>query len=1292
MKNLNIPLTVRVLQLKPAFKQICTIVVILIFFATNSFAQSSKMLRVEYLNANILHNGICTNPNGIAGPNYTYNIALNNLLNNYNVSYYAPYYSKDVLDSTLKNFYAIYLSGNADSFKTQLTSLNLTNQIEILMPDSIECSNPVQINDYPLVSGWMNNDAINLCDAQCGWTITKGDPNIRVAIADTDFELTHDDLKNRIREAYGPITSQHEHGTTVLGTAGAEPNTIGMVGTGYNLLWDGSRVPHSIFSGGASGNPAVGITNAVNKGARVINVSWTGTGYTRTAVQDLVNRGFILVVAAGNSPSAASNYDIGDIPGVILVSGVNKDGYHGPTNHARNNRVELCAMSINVSCTKNNNSYGGAWGTSNAAPQVTAAAGLILSLNPCFTPAQVEYILMNTTKPILDASTYSGLVGTGFLDLYSALKFAAGRSGTLAANETWTKMEIISGDLIVPSGKTLTIKSQVWCYNNASITIKPGGKVLIDGGNLASLCGSWKGIRVEGTANQNQTNLANVGFLQMINNAIIADASNAVSLIGLNSSGGLDWSKTGGLIQATNSQFVNNLRDVEFMSYHPKSSTGVELPNRSYFTNCKFVTNDNLKFWNNGHAHVTMWDVNGVKFYGCSFENNRTYINSKNTLARKGIYTINSNFTVASYCSNPLQIPCTGVPSKFINLNSAIESYSNGTKGIIAIENSQFSSYKGTFLQGTNGSVVRSNNFTIGHDVVIANNTDYPYGLYLDKCQQFNTEGNQFTGTTGSANVTQGGAAGLVIRNTGANNNDFYRCYFDNLKMASQALSGNRDINLTTGLSFRCNDYEQSWNDLDVRNDPNNTSPTTGNLGMKELQGQTMGANPTNPDNIFANTGSFINFNIENRGNWMQYVYSGSAIQANRLFPFAVTSNVTRLQFSNPLTCPNRINNWGIQQEPLFTKIGILGPQMVLKRNQLNGLTDGGNTAGLKASIASANTNNVVAVVGQLLGFSPHLSNEVLALVAQQNSPFTNEMIRDVLVANPHSSRCLWVQTNLDNRSNQLSSTYRNQIIAGLNIKTQRDSLGAELSAITEDYDLTLHELLYAYYSDTNSIITDYASLLKHPTNPTYHYQLAELYFDNGDWAKYLLIKDSIPNKFHLDERQVSYHTSFSNLFSELHNWQNSNLPFYSPDSARKQWLLNFANNNLFSPARIHALLAINDTFINHPDVYIPVAESGQPNAMWMDIVAIEKENSHSTVNLYPNPAIDVVTLAWKTGAVKSQVKVFDVNGKIINETLWEDADKLIINTADWPVGLYFVKITKANSKETITRKLIITR
>lgn len=859
------------------------------------------------------------------------------------------------------------------------------------------------------------------------------------------------------------------------------------------------------------------------------------------------------------------------------------------------------------------------------------------------------------------------------------------------------ELRIYYADITIPSGHTFTIKGTVKMSPNRKITIKPGARILIDGGKITSTCDlPWAGIRVEGNSNIPQIPTTNQGFVQMINNATIENAHNAVSLIGLSTTGGVDWSKTGGLIQATNSNFINNKRDVEFMSYHPKSTTGIELPNRSFFKNCRFTTNSSNKIPNNQLiGHITMWDVNGVQLLGCIFEDIRTTPIISKVNGRTGIYTINSTYNVNSFCTNPLQIPCTGTPSQFNNLKSAIQSYNNGTLGVINIENSQFNSYKGAFLQGTTGTIVRSNTFIIGHDLVIPGLTDYPYGLYLDKCQRFNTEGNQFTGTTGEANVTNGGAAGLVIRNTGPNNNQFYRSNFDNLKMASQALSENRDagINgLATGLTFSCNNYEQTWNDIDVRNDPNNPASNGGFLGMKELQGQKTGGTPTTPDNLFANSSSIINFNIENQANYMQYIYTGPATQANRLYPFHVkTASVLPLQYNGSQTgCQNKINIWGIEREQVLIKLGDLMPVLMVKRTQVKGLMDGGNTTGLKNSILNANAGNVAMVISQLISYSPYLSNEVLALIASQDAPFTPEMIRDVMLINPHSARCLWTQENLDAREIPLPQAYRDQINDQIGVFTQRDSIGAEIAQLTEDYDLNLHELLYSYEVDSNATIANYASWMQHPFNPTYHYQLAEKHFNNSDWHNFVSVVDSIPVKLELTARQLAFHTSFFVLYEQLHNWQTNSQNLFEPDSSRKEWLLNFVNTHSDYPTIIHALLAINDTFINQADVYIPDGNEANVPKIDLSIEKLESENKQSKIYLYPNPAQNLFSLEWKEESKPSFVIVTDLQGKTISQQNWYGKEKYNLVTENWPNGVYFVRVISLENNSTIVRKVVI--
>ena len=98
-------------------------------------------------------------------------------------------------NAELQNFYEIHLAENRDnryidSFENLLKDSRAFSVIYRAEYYQIGC-NPIPINDTWIVNNWVNNDALNLLNAQCAWTITKGDPNIIVAVIDTEFETTH---------------------------------------------------------------------------------------------------------------------------------------------------------------------------------------------------------------------------------------------------------------------------------------------------------------------------------------------------------------------------------------------------------------------------------------------------------------------------------------------------------------------------------------------------------------------------------------------------------------------------------------------------------------------------------------------------------------------------------------------------------------------------------------------------------------------------------------------------------------------------------------------------------------------------------------------------------------------------------------------------------------------------------------------------------------------------------------------------------------------------------------------
>ncbi|MFN3316997.1 MAG: hypothetical protein ACK40K_09315, partial [Raineya sp.] len=199
------------------------------------------------------------------------------------------------------------------------------------------------------------------------------------------------------------------------------------------------------------------------------------------------------------------------------------------------------------------------------------------------------------------------------------------------------KAVILDQDLIIKSGNTLTVKCKVNMPENGKIIVEQGAKLVIDGGRITNDCYlMWQGIEVWGNTNLSHTN-ANQGVLELINGAIIENAVNAVTTWKPN-----DWSKSGGIIRASNSIFRNNRRSVEFRSY-PKTNT-------SYFDKCIF---ENTRRLNSGYMGtdymVTMENVSGVKFRGCDFEDSNPEANQFYFL-KSAIYSSDSYFEVAPYC------------------------------------------------------------------------------------------------------------------------------------------------------------------------------------------------------------------------------------------------------------------------------------------------------------------------------------------------------------------------------------------------------------------------------------------------------------------------------------------------------------------------------------------------------------------------------------------------------------------------------------------------------------------
>jgi subtilisin family serine protease len=250
------------------------------------------------------------------------------------------------------------------------------------------------------------------------WAVTKGDPNMLVAVVDTDIDANQPDLVGKIvvgKNFSGDSAPDPDgHGTEVAGLIAAQPdNGIGIAGLGWSTRVLSVRVLDSKGAGLAS-NIALGIRYAADTpGVRVINLSLQQDAVDASkistelgdAVAYALSKGIVVVAAAGNQSRIEPSYPA-SFPGVISVGAADEHDQTASfspaaafSNHGT--WVDLAAPGVGVlTITPGCDCWVTPNGTSFATPFVSAAAALVLAVKPTMTPAEVKARLDATADPI----------------------------------------------------------------------------------------------------------------------------------------------------------------------------------------------------------------------------------------------------------------------------------------------------------------------------------------------------------------------------------------------------------------------------------------------------------------------------------------------------------------------------------------------------------------------------------------------------------------------------------------------------------------------------------------------------------------------------------------------------------------------------------------------------------------------------------------------------------------------------------------------------------------------------
>ncbi len=214
---------------------------------------------------------------------------------------------------------------------------------------------------------------------------------------------------------------ENGHGTNVSGIIGAEHNSFGIAGVNPKVKILNLRA-FDKNGNGEEDDAAAAIIYAVNMGAKIINMSWGDSQYSKL-LKDVVKYAYendvILIGSSGNSGSNKPHYPSG-FSEVISVGAIQEnEELAGFSNYG--STIDLVAPGSQILTLGRNNSYKKVSGTSVSAPFVSAAASLIYALNDKFSPEEIKQILKTTSKD-LGESDWDERFGSGSLNLYKALK------------------------------------------------------------------------------------------------------------------------------------------------------------------------------------------------------------------------------------------------------------------------------------------------------------------------------------------------------------------------------------------------------------------------------------------------------------------------------------------------------------------------------------------------------------------------------------------------------------------------------------------------------------------------------------------------------------------------------------------------------------------------------------------------------------------------------------------------------------------------------------------------------
>lgn len=889
------------------------------------------------------------------------------------------------------------------------------------------------------------------------------------------------------------------------------------------------------------------------------------------------------------------------------------------------------------------------------------------------------------------------------LATYGVRKYAWGYSPTpytVVNNESWDFNIKLYQDLVIPAGTTLTVKCVVEMVPQAKVVVRPGGKLIIDGGKFTAAQFShsfWSGIDIWGdnTHNQFPSNQPTYqGMLVLKNDAIIEHAREI-------NVRGPSWGSFGGVIQATDAHFINCRRAGQFLSYQNTSPGGAPMANRSFFTRCEFKVDDQYRGGNDFYAHVSMWDVNGIRFNQCEFKNEQTSITESDFLGC-GILSLDAGYSVSGWCDDGITTVCEPgtvippcpegqlYPTRFIGLDHGIHALSSGANGrTFTVNGCSFeNNICGVYTTGVNNFKIHRSTFTVGgRNVTLTGDVDGEFqgrhrAIYNYGGNGFSVQENAFSKDFGAQLLLE--VEGTVMGYTGPYNDMVYNNRAGGMDHSFVAEGSCYDQNngTVTGLQFICDDAAQNGaRDFVVR------IPFDGTPGQQNSIRQFQGSTTLSAGNEFTagqqGAYSFYNYDNEAQGVPITYFWqqgAGGVPEPGAYnYPWVIFN--PNPGYDSPAhTCPSRIICPGTGHQVRTTLADELETEKLAYLNLkyvFESLLDGGDYDELRETIMSSWPTDAWELRNGLMARSPYLSVDILRDAATRDI-LPDAMMLEVCLANPEATKRdgfdKWIEFNAPN---PLPHYMVEQIWASWDERSFRTSLESNMGMRLAEWGRLNDEVIGALRNDTLPEPVD-SILVRWQMNRALgaRFGEAQTLMELGRFNEAEALMTALPDDYRMRALELEERADMLALIGVYRAANIASTDLFHLSMTQQSELVTLAEGQ---PTRA-AIWAQNLLCFAYSQCTSPVTGGSMPvRSAVISTEAQSASKAHLALRVYPSPASTWITFetALPETSERPQIVVRDVSGReVVRMSVPVGQGQQVWDVRERAAGTYSAELT----------------